>query len=87
MPSAENTGYPKGTTCRGSSARQAARSTPAGLAGATSNQLIARGITACNFAQSGASTTQAQTVSVRLTVTRNNDSITLQHQSRAEFLP
>jgi MSHA biogenesis protein MshO len=56
----------------------------AGVAG----ELIARGLTACNFAASAPGGPSAQTVAVRLTSTAaNGDSVTLLHSSRAEYVP
>jgi MSHA biogenesis protein MshO len=68
-------------------ANQGARDDPPGLAGATSNELIARGLTACDFAHSGFSGTQAQTVSVRLTAALGPEFVSVLRQSRSEFLP
>jgi MSHA biogenesis protein MshO len=56
----------------------------AGFAG----ELIARGLTSCNFAASLPVITTSQTVAVRLTSTASNgDSVTLLHSSRAEYVP
>jgi MSHA biogenesis protein MshO len=68
-------------------ASQASRATPNGFASAATNELISRGITACSFAHSGFSAVQSQTVSVRLTATRSNESVTMMHQVRAEYVP
>ena len=70
-------------------ANQAARDTPGELTAAgAAVTLVTQGITACNFSLPATlSTTQSQTVSVRLTTTRNGDSITLLHSSRAEYVP
>jgi MSHA biogenesis protein MshO len=68
------------------SANQTSRDAPNEFAGAT-NVLIARGLTTCAFSASGSSTTHPQTVSVRLTTTRNGESLTLLHSSRLEYAP
>jgi hypothetical protein len=54
---------------------------------ALDNELIARGLTACNFEIFGGGTTVPQTVSVRLTAARANETVALMHQSRPEYLP
>jgi hypothetical protein len=67
---------------------QAARDTPGELAAAgAANDLVAQGLTSCNFAASARSGTQSQTAAVRLTTTRIGDVVTLLHSSRAEHLP
>lgn len=68
------------------SVSQVARDTPGEFAGAAS-VLVARGITSCNFGVSTPAATSAQTASVRLTATRNNESLTLLHSARAEYVP
>jgi hypothetical protein len=70
-------------------ANQTARDTPGELAGAGgASALIAQGLTRCDFGLPAApSTSQSQTVSVRLTTARNGDSVTLLHSSRAEYVP
>jgi hypothetical protein len=71
-------------------ANQSARDTPAELSGAGggAGALVTQGLTSCNFALPvAASSTQSQTVSVRLTTTRNGDSVTLMHSVRAEYVP
>ena len=58
--------------------------TAAGVAG----ELMARGLTACNFAASAVGAPTAQTVAVRLTSTAaSGDIVTLLHTSRAEYVP
>jgi MSHA biogenesis protein MshO len=64
-----------------------ARDAPNEFGTATSNELIARGITGCAFTQSNTYPTKPQTVAVRLTATRSGESVTLLHESRAEYLP
>ncbi len=52
------------------------------------SSLVAQGLTACNFAVSAVgNATQSQTAAVRLTTTRNGDSVTLLHSSHAEYVP
>lgn len=52
------------------------------------NTLIARGITGCGFQASPQNQTiKAQTVAVRLTTTRNNETLTLLHEARPEYVP
>jgi MSHA biogenesis protein MshO len=65
---------------------QAARDTPAELAGATSADVVARGISACSFGVVPLPG-QPQTITVRLTTTRNNESVTLMHSAMLEHLP
>jgi MSHA biogenesis protein MshO len=67
-------------------ANQDARDEPAEFAGATTT-LVARGLSGCNFAVSPVGGNHSQTVAVRLTATRDNDSVTLLHTSRAEYAP
>lgn len=51
-------------------------------------ELIAQGLTSCNYSVSPISATTSQTVAVRLTSTAaNSDSVTLLHTSRAELVP
>jgi MSHA biogenesis protein MshO len=51
-------------------------------------ELIARGLTTCNFAVSPINATTSQTVAVRLNSTATNgDSVTLLHSARAEYVP
>lgn len=66
-------------------ALQTARDEPGDFS--VAGTLIARGLSSCNFAVSGFSVTQAQTVAVRLTTTRNAESIALLHTVRAEYVP
>jgi MSHA biogenesis protein MshO len=71
-------------------ANQSARNTPGALAAAVaagngSSELIAQGLTSCQFEPM--SPNQSSTASVRLTTTQNGDSVTLLHTSRAEYLP
>jgi len=70
-------------------ANQAARDTPGELTGAgAAATLVTQGLTSCNFAlPAAASSTQSQTVSVRLTTTQNGDSVALLHSTRAEYVP
>jgi hypothetical protein len=76
---------------------QAARATPPALAAAVAAgggtiELIAQGLSGCNFAVSplpppAADGNQSQTAAVRLTTTRNGDSVTLLHSAQAEYVP
>jgi MSHA biogenesis protein MshO len=68
-------------------ANQTLRDAPNEFGTASSNDLIARGITGCAFTQTNTYATQPQTVAVRVTATRNNETVTLLHESRAEYLP
>jgi MSHA biogenesis protein MshO len=70
-------------------ANQAAWDAPADFSSAgRSAELIARGLTTCNFSVSPISATTSQTVAVTLTSTAaNGDSVTLLHTSRAELVP
>ena len=68
-------------------AAQTARDTAAELTGAAAVELVAQGLTTCNFAVSPVQRAQSQTAAVRLTTTRNGDSVTLLHSSRAEYVP
>lgn len=68
-------------------ANQASRDAPNEFAVGT-NDLIARGVTGCNFAASAQNQTiNAQTVAVRLTTLRNNETMTLLHEARSEYVP
>ena len=66
---------------------QALRDAPNEFGSALGNELIARGLTGCNFEVFGGGTTLPQTVSVRLTASRANETVALLHQSRPEYLP
>jgi MSHA biogenesis protein MshO len=71
-------------------ANQAARATPGALAAAVtagngSSELIAQGLTSCNFEP--LTPHRSATASIRLTTTGTGDSVTLLHSSRAEYLP
>jgi MSHA biogenesis protein MshO len=69
-------------------ANQAARDTPAEFAAAgATNELVAQGLTSCNFAVSAPGGLSSQTAAIRLTTTRNGDSVTLLHTSRALSAP
>jgi MSHA biogenesis protein MshO len=68
------------------SANQATRDAPTEFGGAA-NVLIARGLTSCNFSVSPVDSDQPQTFAARLTTTRNNETVTLLHSSRAEYAP
>jgi MSHA biogenesis protein MshO len=68
------------------SASQVLRDSPGEFGGAAS-VLVARGLTSCNFAVSPPGGNTAQTASVRLTASRNNESVTLLHSARAEYIP
>jgi prepilin-type N-terminal cleavage/methylation domain-containing protein len=61
--------------------------TNAGAAG----ELVTQGLTSCDFTvssmDSSTRTSPAQTAAVRLTTTRNGDSVTLAHSVHAEYLP
>jgi MSHA biogenesis protein MshO len=51
-------------------------------------ELVTQGLTSCVFQVSApGSATQGQTATVRLTTTRNGDSVTLAHSVHAEYLP
>jgi MSHA biogenesis protein MshO len=64
---------------------QTARDTPGafGVAG----ELIAQGLTSCNFVVNPAVGNSLQIAAVHLTTTRNGDSITLLHTARPEYSP
>ena len=67
---------------------QTARDTPAELAGpGVSNDLVTQGLTSCDFQVPAVAANQVQTASVRLTTTRNGDSVTLLHISRGQYTP
>jgi MSHA biogenesis protein MshO len=70
-------------------ANQSAWDAPTDFSGAgVAAELIARGLTTCNFAVSALSATTSQTAAVRLTSTATSgDSVTLLHSARAEFVP
>jgi MSHA biogenesis protein MshO len=69
-------------------ANQAARDTPGELTGAgAAGQLVTQGLTTCNFTVSAVSPTQSQTVTARLTTTRNGDVVALMHSAHAEYVP
>jgi MSHA biogenesis protein MshO len=69
-------------------AAQTARDAPNEFGTATSNQLIARGLTSCSFAATAVDQDVPQTVSVRLTATRNGgETVTLLHSASAEYAP
>ena len=70
-------------------ARQTARDTAGELAGAgAAVELIAQGLTSCDFAVSPVpNATQSQTVAARLATTRKGDVVTLLHAWRSEYLP
>ncbi len=68
-------------------ASQASRDSPNEFGTATGNELIARGLTDCDFGVHGGGPTAAQTVTARFTTTRSVDNVTLLHTSRAEYLP
>ena len=68
-------------------AAQTSRDAPNEFAAGT-NTLIARGVTGCRFDASDQNlTNKAQTVSVLLTTTSNNDTVTLLHEARSEYVP
>lgn len=54
---------------------------------AVAGELVAQGLTTCNFAVSAVGGNWSQTVAVRLTTARNGDSVTLLHSSRADYVP
>jgi MSHA biogenesis protein MshO len=64
---------------------QAARATPGafGVAG----ELVARGLTSCNFVVDPLVGPPLQTAAIHLTTTRYGDSITLLHTARPEYAP
>jgi MSHA biogenesis protein MshO len=64
----------------------ALRDAPNEFGSALGNELIARGLTACSFDVFGGGAAP-QTVSVRLTAARANETVALLHQSRPEYLP
>jgi prepilin-type N-terminal cleavage/methylation domain-containing protein len=65
-----------------------AHDTPGELTGAgISNDLITQGLTSCDFQVPPVAPNQLQTASVRLTTTRNGDSVTLLHISRGQYTP
>lgn len=68
---------------------QTARDTPGELTAAGAvGTLVTQGLTSCNFAVALVGTpTPSQTAAVRLTTTRNGDSVTLLHSSHAEYVP
>ena len=76
---------------------QAARATPPALAAAVAAgggnvELVTAGLTGCNFQVSPlpaplADGNQSQTAAVRLTSTRNGDTVTLLHSAQAEYVP
>lgn len=68
-------------------ASQASRDSPNEFGTATGNELIARGLTDCDFGVHGGGSTAAQTVTARFSTTRSVDNVTLLHTSRAEYLP
>ena len=70
-------------------ANQAARDTAGELTGAgAAVELVAQGLTSCNFAVSPVpNAMQSQTAAVRLTTTRNGDVVTLLHGWRTEYAP
>lgn len=65
---------------------QVSRDTPAELAGSATTDVVARGVSACSFGVVPLPG-QPQTVIVRLTTTRNNESFTLMHSAVLENLP
>lgn len=69
-------------------ALQTAHDTPGELTGAgISNELVTQGLTSCDFQVPAVAANQLQTASVRLTTTRNGDSVTLLHESRGQYTP
>ena len=67
---------------------QTAHDTPGELTGpGISNDLITVGLTSCDFQVPAVAANQLQTASVRLTTTRNGDSVTLLHDSRGQYTP
>jgi hypothetical protein len=67
---------------------QTAHDTPGELTGAgISNELVTQGLTSCDFQVPAVAVNQLQTASVRLTTTRNGDSMTLLHESRGQYTP
>lgn len=67
---------------------QTAHDTPGELAGpGVSNDLVTQGLTSCDFQATAVAANQVQTASVRLTTTRNGDSVTLLHISRGQYTP
>lgn len=69
-------------------ALQTAHDTPGELTGpGVSNDLVTQGLTSCDFQVPAVAANQLQTASVRLTTTRNGDSVTLLHISRGQYTP
>jgi prepilin-type N-terminal cleavage/methylation domain-containing protein len=69
-------------------ALQTAHDTPGELTGpGISNELVTQGLTSCDFQVPAVAANQLQTASVRLTTTRNGDSVTLLHESRGQYTP
>lgn len=67
-------------------ASQASRDTPAKLAGATSTEVVARGLTACRF-DTTSPPGRPQNVAVQLTSTRGSESVVMLHTAAVENLP
>jgi MSHA biogenesis protein MshO len=67
-------------------ALQTARDTPAELAGAPAQEVVARGLTRCEF-DAPLLAGRPQNVALRLTSTRNNESVTLLHTTAVVNLP
>ena len=81
---------PQGTLTRYAgypiAALQASRDTPAELAGSTSSEVVARGLTTCRFdTQIGVG--RPENVAVQLTSTRGNESVVLLNNATVENLP
>jgi MSHA biogenesis protein MshO len=68
------------------SALQTSRDAPNEFAGAV-NTLVATGLTSCAFSWTSPAVTEPQTVSIRLTTTRNGETLTLQHSLRLGYAP
>jgi hypothetical protein len=69
-------------------ANQTSYDTPAEFTAAgAAGELVTQGLTTCNFAVSLVGGNHSQTVAVRITTTRNGDSVTLLHSSRADYVP
>ncbi len=81
---------PQGTLTRYSgypiAALQVSRDTPAELAGSTSSEVVARGLTTCRFDTTSVAG-RPQNVAVQLTSTRASESVVLLHTATVENLP
>lgn len=67
-------------------ALQVSRDTPAELAGATDTEVVARGLSGCNFSVTSLPG-RPQAMAIRLTTTRNGESVSMLHSGVVEHLP